>query len=74
MPARIRPLGMLKMYIGDQLEIAVEAGSTVRETLVTLSIPPDLIAIVIVNETMQPKDYCIQEGDEIKLLAMTRGG
>jgi sulfur carrier protein ThiS len=73
-PARIRPLGKLKKYIGDQAVISVEPGRTVHETLVALTIPPDLVALVIVNETMQSKDYCIQENDEIKLLTMMSGG
>jgi sulfur carrier protein ThiS len=74
MPARIRPLAQLKKYIGGQPEVAVEAGRTVRETLSLLSIPLDIVALIIVNGAPQDKDYCIQEGDEIKLFSVMSGG
>lgn len=74
MPARIRPLGPLKKYIGDRLEITVEPGRTVREMLSELAIPSEVVAGVVVNGTMETKDYCIQEDDEIKLYAMMSGG
>jgi len=74
MPAHIRPLGQLKSYIGDRLEIVVEAGPTVRETLSTLSIPPEVVAGVIVNGALQSKDYFIQEDDMIQLIAVMGGG
>jgi sulfur carrier protein ThiS len=73
-PSRIRPLAQLKKYIGDQSEITVEAGGTVRETLSTLSVPPDIVALIIVNGSIQDNDYCIQEGDEIKLFSIMSGG
>ena len=72
--ACIRPLAQLKKYIGGQSETAVEAGRTVRETLSALSIPPDLVALIIVNGIPQDKDYCIVGGDEIKLFSIMSGG
>lgn len=74
MPARIRPLGLLKQYLNNQPEIAVEAGHTVREVLIALKFPLEIVAGVIVNDALQSKDYCIQDGDEIKLLAVMSGG
>ena len=74
MPARIRPLGPLKKYTGDQREIAVEPGRTVREMLSELAIPSEVVAGVVVNGTMETKDYCIKENDEIQLYAIMSGG
>ena len=74
MTAQIKPVGMLKSYIGGQTEVAVEAGRTVREAIAALGIPPEIVALVMVNEEQQPKDYVLQEGDVVKLMAVLGGG
>jgi len=74
MSATIRPLGMLKSYIGDLKETTVEAGQSVRATILALGINPDLVAGVFVNGEQQTKDYVIQDGDTVKLLAVIGGG
>jgi len=74
MSATLRPSGALKSYIGERDEVQVESGRTVRETLVSLGIPPEIIALVVVNGEQQSKDYVIQEGDTIKALAVIGGG
>ncbi|NJD59348.1 MAG: hypothetical protein C3F13_11745 [Anaerolineales bacterium] len=74
MSATIRPLGMLKTYIGDLKETSVEAGRTVRETIHHIGINPELVAGVFVNNEQQSKDYVVQDGDVIKLLAVIGGG
>ncbi len=74
MPARIRPLGGLKSYIQGQAEISVDSGRTVREILVSMTIPPEVIALVVVNGTPQNKDYCVQDNDTVQLFAVMSGG
>ena len=74
MTVTIRPLGMLKTYIGELKETSVEAGLSVRETLNLIGINPDLVAGVFVNEELQTKDYILQDGDIVKLLAVIGGG
>ncbi len=74
MNAIIKPLGMLKTYTGDLKEISVEAGISVRQTLLQIGINPDLVAGVFVNGEQQTKDYIIQDGDTVKLLAVIGGG
>jgi sulfur carrier protein ThiS len=74
MSATIRPLGMLKDYIGVLKETTVEAGLSVRETLGVIGINPDLVAGVFVNGEQQNKDYVLQDGDIVKLLAVIGGG
>jgi sulfur carrier protein ThiS len=65
---------MLKTYIGELKETSVDAGQSVRETLTTLGINPDLVAGVFVNDEQQSKDYILQDGDIVKLLAVIGGG
>ena len=74
MIARIRPLGILKSYVGGQNEVSVEAGRTVHAAIVALGIPPEIVALVMVNEEQQPKDYVLQDGDAVRLLAVIGGG
>jgi sulfur carrier protein ThiS len=74
MSATICPLGMLKTYTNNRKETSVAAGHSVRETLLQLGINPDLVAGVFVNEEQQTKDYIVQDGDTIKLLAVIGGG
>ncbi len=74
MPAQIRPIGSLKAYVGGQAQVMVEAGRTVRETLQALSIPPEVVAGVLVKDVLQSKDYRLQEGDVVKLIAVIGGG
>jgi sulfur carrier protein ThiS len=74
MTAIIRPTSALRVYIDGKDEVIVESGKTVRETLVTLKIKPELIALVVVAGEIKPKDYIIQEGDIVKVLAVIGGG
>ncbi len=74
MPATLRPSNVFKSCLGGKDEITVESGRTVRETLVSLGIAPELIALVVVNGEQQSKDYLIQDGDNIKALAVIGGG
>jgi sulfur carrier protein ThiS len=74
MPTLIRPTGMLKDYIGGRDEAPVEPGQTVREALVALKIPPELVALVSVNGELQNKDYFLQAGDVVRVMAVIGGG
>jgi sulfur carrier protein ThiS len=74
MAATIRPFGILKSYIDNQPERLVEPGRTVRQTMLDLGIPPDVVALVTVNDEQEMKDYVIQEGDLVKLIAVVGGG
>ncbi len=74
MPATLRPSGALREVVGGQAEVQVETGRTVRETLAALGIVPEVVALVVVNEEQRSKDYVIQEGDVIRVLAVIGGG
>lgn len=74
MSAQLRALGILKSYIGGENEIAIESGNTVRETLRALHIPAEIVALVLVNDAPQSKEYRVQAGDVIQLIAVVGGG
>lgn len=74
MTALIRPTSALRPDIGGQDQITVDAGRTVRETLISINIKPELIALVVVNGEQKDKDYIIKDGDVIKVLAVIGGG
>ncbi len=74
MSAILKPLGGLKQYIGGQSEISVEPGFSVNETLERLGIPPMIVALVLINDAPRDKEYVLQEGDVVKLLAVLGGG
>jgi sulfur carrier protein ThiS len=65
---------MLKDYIGGRDEACVEPGQTVRQALVTLKIPPELVALVSLNGEMRNKDYILQDGDVVRVMAVMGGG
>jgi sulfur carrier protein ThiS len=46
----------------------------VRQALVELGIPPEVVALVVVNEEQQAKDYVLQDGDVVRVLAVIGGG
>jgi len=69
-----RPVGVLKSYIGGQKEVVVEAGRTIRETMLSFDMPPEIAALVMVNDEQQSKDYLLKVGDIVKLIAVIGGG
>lgn len=74
MPATLRPYGLLKEYVAQQSEVSVASGHTIRETLIELGIPVEIVALVTVNDVPQSKDYLLQDDDIVRLLAVIGGG
>lgn len=74
MATLLRVLGPLQSYVGGQKELVIDPGHTVRDTLISLGILPDAVALVSVNEELQGKEYIIQEGDTIRIMAVIGGG
>lgn len=74
MSATIRPFGMLRDYLHGEREAQVPDGQTVRQALGALGIPPQVVALVLVNDQPQDKDYTLQEGDVVKIMAVIGGG
>ncbi len=70
----LRPIGALKAYIQDRSEVQVRSGISVREALSTVGIPPELVALVLVNDRAADKDYRLNDGDAVKLIAVIGGG
>lgn len=74
MTATLRVTSALKTLLNGKEEVVIEAGRSVRESLISLNITPELIALVIVNGDQKDKDYVIQEEDNVKVLAIMGGG
>ena len=75
MPALLRPLGHLKSLVSDQTELTIPAGISIREALTLVHIPPEVVALVVINGVHQTdKDTILNEGDVVKLMAVIGGG
>jgi len=75
MPVTLRPIGHLKSQVNGQTEITVAAGLTVREALKQVGIPPEVVALVVINGNHQTdKDTVLRDGDTVKLMAVIGGG
>ncbi len=74
MTAIIKPYGILKEYIGGQAEVAVEDGQTLRQALVSLGIPPEVVALAAINDRQISKEDILQDGDVVRILAVIGGG
>ncbi len=75
MSVEIRPTGLLKSYAGEQSNLILDcAGKTVRDCLREISIPSELVAMVLVNGSLQEKDYIVHDQDVIQLIPLVGGG
>ncbi len=75
MPVSLRPIGHLKSQVNGQTEITVAAGLTVRAALKQVGIPPEVVALVVINGLHQTdKETILQDGDVVKLMAVIGGG
>ncbi len=75
MSITIRPAGLLRTYVNEQSSLTLDCeGLTVRECLVQVKIPSELVALVMVNGNLRDKDYVIQDQDVIQLLPLVGGG
>ena len=75
MSVTLRPIGHLKSLVNDQTELSVPAGISIREALTMVNIPPEVVALVVINGVHQTdKGTLLNEGDVIKLMAVIGGG
>ncbi len=74
MPATLRLSGPLRDFNGGKPELQVQPGRTIREVITDHGIVPETIAVVVVNEEQQTKDYIFKEGDVVLVLAIIGGG
>jgi sulfur carrier protein ThiS len=74
MTAIIRPIGPLNKYIAEKKQVVVDSGITIRQALLNIGIPPEIVALVLVNKQNQNKDYLLQDQDEVQVIAVLGGG
>jgi len=75
MAVTLRPMGHLKTYLKGEQELVVPAGRSIRNTLRDAGIPPEVVALVVVNDIHQTdKEIILQEGDVVRIMAVIGGG
>jgi sulfur carrier protein ThiS len=75
MPVTLRPVGHLKSYLKEKDEVNVPAGRSIRESLREAGIPPEVVALVVVNDIHQTdKEIILKEGDVVRIMAVIGGG
>ena len=71
----LRPIGHLKSMVNDQAEVTVPSGISIREALILIKIPPEVVALVVINGIhTADKDTILNDGDVVKLMAVIGGG
>jgi molybdopterin converting factor small subunit len=74
------PVGSLKRFFNnatngkDRLVLEGREGRRVKVVCQEIGLPVNLISLYIVNGKTESKDYILQHGDEIKLIAAMGGG
>jgi hypothetical protein len=75
MSIEVKPVGILKNYSAGQSPVLVEpSGETIREILTRLNIPSEMVAMVVINGTLQEKDFIPLDRDVIQLIPLIGGG
>ena len=58
----------------DRLVVEGSEGRTLKVVCREIGLPLNLISVYVVNGKAESKDYILQHGDEIKLIAAMGGG
>jgi len=74
MSVTLRPVALLKNYVGGQEQVELPVGGTVAELLESVGIPPALVAVVTRGKDLSSKSYTPQDGETITVLPMIHGG
>ncbi len=73
-------IGSLKRFCSkvnnskDRLVVEDQEGRSLNVVCQEIGLPVNLISLYIVNGKAESKDYILQQGDEIKLIAAMGGG
>jgi sulfur carrier protein ThiS len=74
MTAKLRVVGHLKEHSDGRAEFDIASGQSVRQILEAIGINPDVVALVVVNESQQDKNYMVRDGDLVRVIAVIGGG
>ena len=74
MSASFRLIGALEDYTNNIAEVEVTSRSERAPGAGGFAYPPEIVALVLVDDQPVNKDYIIQEGDRVQLLAVIGGG
>ncbi|MBU2644567.1 MoaD/ThiS family protein [bacterium] len=59
---------------GHRVELELAEGTTVRDVLVDLGVPLDMVKLIFANGVKTDLDYTIQDGDRIGAFPPVAGG
>lgn len=68
------PVGFLKEFVGGREWLELDAGPSVAEMLVSVGIPPAVVAAVLREDELVTKEYRPRDGERIKVMAVVGGG
>lgn len=80
MSIKFIPVGSLKRFFNNvtdgksRLVLEDQEGRRLKDVCQEIGLPLNLISLYIVNGKAESKDYILQQGDEIKLIAAMGGG
>jgi sulfur carrier protein ThiS len=75
MSVTLHPVGHLRSYVDGKDILSMPAGMSIRDTLQAAGIPPELVALVVVNEVYQTdKEILLRDGDDVRVMAVIGGG
>jgi len=74
MQISVKTIGFLKNYHPGDPELIVEPGITIESLLKQLEIPSNLVALVLVNDKQERKNYILQDADGVQFIAVLGGG
>jgi len=72
--AILKAVGIIRQYTQGQQKLVVEPGQSVRDMLLSQGIPPEIIALVLVDEKPVTKEHVISDGETIQVIAVIGGG
>lgn len=70
----VKTIGLLKDYHPGESDLIIDPGISVRQVILMLNIPTQLVAMVIVNDVQTAKEYILNDDDRVQLIAVQGGG
>ena len=79
MTATLRPMGALRTLTpndgpGERTTITVQHGQSLESACREAGVRWDLVALFVVNGRQESGSYVLQDGEDIKLVALVGGG
>ena len=79
MIVRVRLFATLRRHhphleIGEAMDVDLPDGATMTQLITTLSLPPDQVKVIFVNNIVRDRQHALYDGDEIGIFPAVGGG